>query len=69
MAGPDADGLRLRIERGRLSDEELAAVALVFRSLVLRGRDTGRGAAGACGAPHARAGWRKAAYRSPGSWR
>ncbi|MFH0246537.1 acyl-CoA carboxylase subunit epsilon [Streptomyces sp. HK10] len=69
MAEPDADGLSLRVERGRLSDEELAAVALVFRSLVSRSRDTGKGAAPARGAPTARARWSEAGYRSPRSWR
>ncbi|MFG3510779.1 acyl-CoA carboxylase subunit epsilon [Streptomyces sp. WAC05374] len=57
-------GAVLRVERGRPTDEELAAVALTLMSLLgERDRDTppetGRTTAG----------WRHAAYQPPHSWR
>ncbi|MEU2796374.1 acyl-CoA carboxylase subunit epsilon [Streptomyces sp. NPDC006863] len=60
-----------RVEHGRASDEELAAVAVVLCSL-LAGRDEGKSGSGDARSPEtplwapARAG---AVYRSPYSWR
>ncbi|MFE4263148.1 acyl-CoA carboxylase subunit epsilon [Streptomyces sp. NPDC056883] len=57
----------LRVERGRASDEELAAVTVVLCS-VLAGRGEERGEREPPEAPLWRPGQAEAAYRSPHSW-
>lgn len=68
-AGPTSSARALlRVERGRATDAELAAVAVVLLSLLAdRGEETGAGRRP--GVPRWRPERVPAAYRSPHSWR
>ncbi|WP_029386799.1 hypothetical protein [Streptomyces leeuwenhoekii] len=77
MDGAGGRAAWLRIERGRATDEEVAAVAVTLFSLLARCADGAEGAVGdAVGAgdgPDGAVLWergeRAGGYRAPGSWR
>ncbi|CAL9326529.1 MULTISPECIES: acyl-CoA carboxylase subunit epsilon [Streptomyces] len=68
MAEPDQVEPALRIERGRASAEELAAVTVVLYSL-MAGRGDEEGAQELPGIPQWRPERSTAVYRSPYCWR
>ncbi|WP_327309945.1 acyl-CoA carboxylase subunit epsilon (plasmid) [Streptomyces sp. NBC_01298] len=68
MGVPGGEKFALRIERGRASDEELAAVTVVLCS-VLTGHGESRGEQEPSDVPSWRPERAVADYRSPYSWR